>query len=170
MNKRYKFKYRSKALNTLYVCLQNFALGLLTIPVSLIILWVLSLCKINISMLFLPIIWVAVLTVFAGFQIKYWAGHKGLTITDDRLVIDYCCIVPPIHTFKKEILIKGIDSAELCEEPVSQRIEEVEGGAYNEPYVRIKYGYGGRKEVRLPLQNAEDFINTINDIKKEQGE
>ena len=170
MNKRYKFKYRSKALNTFYVCLQNFALGLLTLPLTFLLLLALKLGGVDITKLILPIMWTAVLIVFAGFQAKYWAGHKGLTITDDKLVIDYCCIVPPVHMFKKEILIKGIESAELCDEPVSQRIEEVEGGAYNEPYVKIRYGYGGRKEVRLPLQNAEDFINTINDMTKEQGE
>ncbi|MBR0412324.1 MAG: hypothetical protein IJI47_01970 [Eubacterium sp.] len=169
MNKRYKFKYRSKALNTFYVCLQNFALGLLTIPFSILILWILTLFKYDVTPIILPMIWTMVIIVFAFFQTVYWVNHKGLTITDDKLLIEYACIVPPVHMFEKEILIKGIESAEFCNEPVSQRIEEVEGGAYNEPYVLIKYGYGGRKEVRLPLQNAENFIETINEMIKEQG-
>ncbi|MBR3150236.1 MAG: hypothetical protein IKF64_08700 [Eubacterium sp.] len=166
MNKRYKFKYRSKALNTIYVCLQNFVIGMLSVPLGLLIIWILKLAGVEAaSKILLPLLWAMVTVVFCGFQIKYWAGHKGVTVTDDRLIIDYCCIVPYVHGFRKEILIRGIESAELCNEPVSQRIEEVEGGAYNEPYIKMKYGYGGRKEVRLPLQNAEDFLNTINEKK-----
>ncbi len=171
MNKRYKFKYRSKALNTLYVCLQNFILAIMAIPIFVLIMLVLNVFGIySLDEYCISIGWTLTAVAFVVLQAIYWVSHKGLTITDDKLVIDYACIVPPVHMFKKEILIKGIESAEFCTEPVSQRIEEVEGGAYNEPYVLIKYGYGGRKEVRLPLQNAEDFINTINDITKEQGE
>lgn len=165
MNKRYKFTYRSKALNTLYVILQNFIFSLIAIPVLVLIALLLNLfgseTLINMCV---PIGWCLTAAVFAVLQTIYWAGHKGVTVTDDKLIVNYCCVVPYVHTFKKEILLKGIESAEFCSEPVSQRIEEVEGGAYNEPYVLIKYGYEGRKEVRLPLQNAEDFIKTIKDI------
>ena len=171
MKKRYKFKYRSKALNTFYVSFQNFMLGLIAVPVIVLVEFILDAVGIDAFDDYdIAIMWASVFAVFAFFQIIYWAGHKGITVTDDKLLINYCCIVPPIHTFKKDILIRGVESAEFCSEPVNQRIEEVEGGAYNEPYVLIKYGYGGRKEVRLPLQNAEDFIKTINDITKEQGE
>lgn len=171
MNKRYKFKYRSKALNTLLVILQNIIFSLIAIPVFVLIALLLNIFGVDALMNFcVPIGWCLAAVAFAVLQIIYWAGHKGVTITDDKLIIDYCCLVPYVHTFRKEILIKGIDSAEFCSEPVSQRIEEVEGGAYKEPYVLIKYGYGGRKEVRLPLQNAEDFINTIHGMIKEQGE
>ncbi|MBE6719601.1 MAG: hypothetical protein E7571_02955 [Ruminococcaceae bacterium] len=162
MNKRYKFKYRSKALNTLYVSLQNLMLGLLSFPVLVLITLLFNMFGINaLDNVFLFLAWALIFIVFAVFQTVYWTGHKGVTVTDDKLIINYCCIVPPVHMFKKEILIKGIESAEFCTEPVNQRIEEVEGGAYNEPYVLIKYGYGGRKEVRLPLQNAEEFIKQI---------
>ncbi len=169
MNKRYKFKYRSKALNTLYVCLQNFIIAILAVPVLVLITLLLNLFGIDaLDSLCMPIAWSLTAVIFAVLQIKYWEGHKGLTVTDDKLIINYCCIVPYVHSFRNEILIKGIKSAALCTEPVNQRIEEVEGGAYNEEYVLIKYGYEGRKEVRLPLQNAEDFINLINDMKSKK--
>ena len=166
MNKRYKFAYRSKALNTLYVCLQNLMLGLLTIPVTILIALLLKLFGVSNLSFVLPLMWALVGVVFLGFQLKYWLSHKGVTVTDTKLIIDYSCIVPPVHTFKTEILIKGIESIEICTEPVSQRIEEVEGGAYNKEYVLIKYGYGGRKEVRLPLLDNEDFINTVKELTK----
>jgi hypothetical protein len=170
MKKRYKFKYRSKVLNTVYVCLQNFILALVAVPVAVLIALLLNLFGIDaLDSVCVPVGCCLTAIIFVVLQIKYWAGHKGVTVTDEKLIIDYCCIVPPVHTFKTEILIKGIAEATLCTDPVSQRIEEVEGGAYNEAYVLIRYGYGGRKEVRLPLQNTEDFIKTISNIAKEQG-
>ncbi len=166
MQKRYKFKYRSKALNTAYVLLQNFAIGLCAVPAVLLILGILHACGIAVTgNTALWCLWSAVFAVFAVFQAIYWLSHKGVTVTDDKVIVDFACIVLPVHTFKKEILIRGIASATLCTQPVSHRVEEVEGGAYNEPYVFIKYGYGGRKEIRLPLQNAEEFIEQINSIK-----
>ena len=165
MNKRYKFKYRSKVLNTVYVCLENFIFAVLAVPAMVLIALLLNLFGVDaLDSVCVPVGCCLTAVGFVVLQTIYWAGHKGVTVTDDKLIVNYCCVVPYVHTFKKEILLKGIESAEFCSEPVSQRIEEVEGGAYNEPYVLIKYGYEGRKEVRLPLQNAEDFIKTIKDI------
>ena len=42
MDKRYKFKYRSKALNTVYVCLENFILAIGAIPIFVLIMLVLN--------------------------------------------------------------------------------------------------------------------------------
>lgn len=166
MNTRFKFKYRSKALNTVYVILENVIFSFIVVPVFVLLALLLNALGVDDSGDYcIPIACTLAAICFVFLQSKYWLGHKGVTVTDDKLIIDYCCIVPYVHSFKKEILIKGIKSAELCTEPVNQRIEEVEGGAYNEEYVLIKYGYEGRKEVRLPLQNSNEFINLINNIK-----
>ncbi len=104
----YKFKYRSKVYQNLWVLLQNLLVPLFTVPVfplldCIVIEFDIYLIDDNLFLL----MFIGAALTFILMMCKYYFSKKGVKICKDELIINYGSVNFGIHSFcKKSNILK----------------------------------------------------------------